>query len=419
MEILLMLRQPLLPPDTGGKVRSLNIFSRLAKRAAIDAVSFADSKTDREGIKAMSQIFRRYVQVPWHEAAKSSLRFSLNVLANQFKPLPYTLAKCDRRRYRNAAETLASRNHYDILLCDFLHTAVPLLECPCKPKVVFEHNVEFLLRKRRWELETHRLRKWILRNEWEKTRAAEARVCRTFDHTICVSPGDADTLRTGFGIDSVSVIPTGVDTDFFRPFEGMPRSRQLVFVGSMDWDPNEDGVIWFLQEIYPRIQQSMQDVSFYIVGRNPSERLRVTAKANPSVVVTGTVADVRPYLASSELVVVPLRVGGGTRIKIPEAMAMSRPVISTSIGVEGLPFQHGREMSIADQPEEFARAVLDLLEDGPRRNALGSAARCAVVQKHSWDRVVDQMENILEQVMQNAKVTSVSCATSPNPWAIA
>lgn len=398
MEILLTLRQPLTPPDTGGKVRSWNIFSRLARRVAIDAVSFAEPEREAAGIAEMKRVFRSYTPVPWQEASKHSASFYREVLANQLSPLPYTLAKCDRADFRSTVQALAARHRYDALLCDFLHTAVPLLRLPARPKIVFEHNVEFQVRQRKWALETNPLRRWIFGTEWKRTRAAEARVCRLFDHVIAVSDEDKQTLQREFGVGHVSVLAAGVDTDYFQPNGGPPRSGRLVFVGSMDWDPNEDGVLWFLREVYPRIRQAAPHASFSIVGRRPSARLRRIAGQSPNVEVSGPVADVRPHLSAAEVVVVPLRAGGGTRLKIPEAMAMAKPVVSTPIGAEGLPFAPGRELCLAGEPEEFAQAVLALLAQPERREAVGAAARQVVVERHSWESVVGQMEEILEQV---------------------
>jgi polysaccharide biosynthesis protein PslH len=232
---------------------------------------------------------------------------------------------------------------------------------------------------------------------------------------ICVSSEDARTLRSEFGIDSISVLPTGVDTDYFRPSEVCSQRGRMIFVGSMDWDPNEDGVVWFLEEVYPRIRQEMPEAGFYIVGRNPSARLRRIAGEHPHVTVTGRVADVRPYLAASEVVVVPLRVGGGTRIKIPEAMAMAKPVVSTSIGAEGLPFQDGRELCIADQPAEFARTVLRLLANDSLRESISAAARASVVENHGWDHVANSMEAILKQVVQNGASPGASDGHAASP----
>jgi sugar transferase (PEP-CTERM/EpsH1 system associated) len=400
MDILLTLRQPLLPADTGGKVRSLNIFSRLAKRATIHAVSFADPLKEAVAISDMKDLFASYTPVPWQEAAKYSPGFYTEVLANQFSRLPYSLAKCNQRNFQSAVAELAVRKHFDMVLCDFLHTAAPLLGFASGRKVVFEHNVEFLLRKRQWEMEKRLLHQWIYDREWRKTRAIEARVCQSFEHTITVSEEDQQVLRREFGIENVSTLPTGVDTDYFCPSCDLQRPGRLVFVGSMDWAPNEDGIVWFLREVYPKIQKAIPSVSFAVVGRNPSPRLRAIAGTIPNVEVTGRVSDVRPYLSDSEVVVVPLRVGGGTRIKIPEAMAMAKPVVSTPIGAEGLPFRKDQELCIAERAEDFSKAVVTLLRYPAMRTAIGAAAREAVVARHSWDTVVDEMEEILERVLR-------------------
>lgn len=403
MNILLTLRQPLLPADTGGKVRSLNIFSRLARRVSIEAISFADPLTDAAGILQMKDLFSSYTPVAWKEAPKHSVAFYKEVLTNQFSQMPYSLAKCSRADFRVTVGALAARRHFDLILCDFLHTAAPLVGFPLKPKVVFEHNVEFLLRKRAWEMERRPMQRWVFKNEWKRTRAIEARVCCSFDHAITVSERDKQTLKREFGINRVSTLPTGVDTEYFFPSSKMPEAGRLVFVGSMDWDPNEDGIVWFLREIYPRVRQAMPSTSFSIVGRNPSSRLRAIAEASASVEVTGRVADVRPHLSMAEVVVVPLRVGGGTRIKIPEAMAMAKPIVSTPIGAEGLPFQKDREICIAEQANEFVQDVVSLLQNRSRRLAIGAAARKAVVANHSWDSVVDKMEEILDQIAGKQK----------------
>src|SRR5712664_3950134 len=398
MKILLTLRQPLWPADTGGKVRSLNIFSRLAKRTEIHAVSFADPVRDAAAIREMKRMFTSYTPVFWREAEKYSLAFYKELLANQFSPLPYFLAKCSRPDFRAATEELIARKHFDLVFCDFLHTAVPLLQCTFRPRVVFEHNVEFLLRKRKWEVEKHPLRKFVFGTEWRKTRTIEAKVCRSFDHIITVSGQDQQILGHEFGIQNVSTLPTGVDTDFFRPLDDRPQPGRLVFVGSMDWDPNEDGIVWLLREVYPRIRQAVPNASLSVVGRNPSLHLRAVAVRQPGVEITGWVPDVRPHLSQAEVVVVPLRVGGGTRIKIPEAMAMGKAVGSTPVGAEGLPFCDGREIRIAEQPEEFAQAVVELLRNASKRNSIGTLALKEVASQYSWDVVVDRLEEILELV---------------------
>ena len=398
MKILLTLPRPLLPADTGGKIRSLNIFSRLAQRVEIHALSFADPISDAMPIREMKAMFETYTAVPWHEAAKYSPRFYFDVLAKQFSSLPYFLAKCDGVGFRRAVKNLLAHHSFDVVLCDFLHTAALLLDIGFRPKVMFEHNVEFLLRKRKHEMEKQPLKRFILAMDWKKTRMIEAMACRSYDHVLTVSKEDKQTLVDEFAIDQISVVPTGVDTDFFHPTDLPSQPGKLVFVGSMDWDPNEDGMLWFLREVYPKIRRAVPYISLSIVGRNPSSKLRAIAAREPAVEITGRVPDVRPYLSAAEVVVVPLRVGGGTRIKIPEAMAMAKPIVSTRIGAEGLPFHNGREIRIADLPEDFARAVVELLNNDSARASMGAAARTRVSTKHSWHAVVSTMEEILERV---------------------
>jgi sugar transferase (PEP-CTERM/EpsH1 system associated) len=408
MKILLTLPGPLFPADTGGKIRSLNIFSRLAKKAEVHAVSFAEPARDAAGIAEMKRIFASYTPVCRIEARKYSATFYSELLTNQFSSWPYFLAKCNTPSFRRVVGELAGSKRFDLVFCDFLQTAAPLRELIARPKVVFEHNVEFSLRKRKWQQEQQPLRRLVYGAEWKKTRRIEADVCRSFDHVITVSDDDQHTLEREFGITRSSTIPTGVDTDFFRPYSQRPQRGRMVFVGSMDWDPNEDGAAWFLRDIYPRIRKAVPDASFAIVGRAPSPRLRAIAEREPGVEITGRVPDVRPHLANAEVVVVPLRVGGGTRIKIPEAMAMAKAVVSTPIGAEGLPFHDGRQIRIAEQPEQFARAVIELLKDAPLRNSIAQAARDEVVNHHGWEPVVARVEHILEHVMRQSKHASAA-----------
>ena len=408
LKILLTVPRPLFPPDTGGKIRSLNILARLALRAEIHAVSFADPIRDAVAMDKMRSTFESYTPVFWREATKGSLRFYREVLANQCSALPYFLAKFHQPRFRSTVEALAARRQFDLIFCDFLHTAAPLVESTLRPRLVFEHNVEFLLRKRKWEVEKHPLRKPVLGSEWRKTRTIEAQVCRSFDHLIAVSQQDQQTLADEFGVKNVSTLPTGVDTDFFYPSDDQPQRECLVFVGSMDWDPNEDGILWFLRDVYPRIRQAVPNASLSVVGRNPSSKLRAVAGRESGVKLTGWVADVRPYLAQAEVVVVPLRVGGGTRIKIPEAMAMGKPVVATPVGAEGLPFSDGREIRIAEHPEQFAQAVVELLRNPSLRNSIGTHARRRVASDYSWDAVVDRLEAILEQVTRSRTLAVVA-----------
>jgi polysaccharide biosynthesis protein PslH len=189
----------------------------------------------------------------------------------------------------------------------------------------------------------------------------------------------------------VSSVPTGVDTDFFRPSGTVSRKPgSIVFTGSMDWMPNEDGMVWFVEEILPRIERAVPEATLTIVGRNPTSRVKALADGRPRISVTGTVPDVRPYLEAASVVVVPLRVGGGTRIKIYEAMGMERAVVSTTIGAEGLDVRDGKHIVLADDPDAFADAVIGLLRSPERAADIGHASASHVRTHFGWASVAEQ-----------------------------
>ncbi len=411
MKILLALPRPLFPADAGGKIRTLNIFSRLASRVEIHAASLADREKDAEPIAEMHKLFRSYTPVYWNETTTFSPAFYLKFLTSRTSRFPYFLEKYRVPEFRAAIEQIAAREKCDVVLADFLQTAGAILDSPLRPRVIFQHNVEYVIRKRHWERETNALRKWLLRAEWEKARAIEGEVCRTFDHVITVSEDDRHMIEREFGVNHVSDLPTGVDLEYFRPQIVERKPGNLVFVGSMDWHPNEDGIFWFVREVWPHVRQAAPHASLTVVGKNPSGRLRALAGGDTAIEITGTVTDVRPYLARAEAAIVPLRIGGGTRIKIFEAMSMERAVLSTTLGAEGLPVTPGRDILLEDQPEGFARAAAFLLSDAERRDAIARAAREKVVRDHSWDTVAARMEELVERSVTRAQraVTRGAC----------
>jgi glycosyltransferase involved in cell wall biosynthesis len=267
------------------------------------------------------------------------------------------------------------------------------------PVVLFEHNVEYQIWQRLAALERRPWIRPILELEWRKLRAREADACRRADLTIAVSADDRRRLeRLAPGINAAS-IPTGVDTCYFTPQPHLQRPAHLVFSGSMDWHPNEDAVLYFMESILPAIRAQVPETTFTVVGRNPTDRLREAADRIGGVTVTGTVNDVRPFIAEGAVYVVPLRAGGGTRLKIFEAFAMARPVVSTTVGAEGLGIEPGLHYTRVDEPREFASAVVSLLRDPARRAQLGGAGRHLVETCYSWPTIGRVFEQRCEEVV--------------------
>jgi len=214
---------------------------------------------------------------------------------------------------------------------------------------------------------------------------------------LAVSDADGDTFGRLYP-DAVRTpmhtVQTGVDTSYFTPMPSTERRGHLVFTGSMDWLPNEDGMTYFVRDILPRIRQVEPDVTLSIIGRTPTPAVRRLAE-QAGIEVTGRVDDVRPHVAAGEVYIVPLRIGGGTRLKIFEAMSMGKAVVSTTVGAEGLPVTHGRDIIIADEPARFAQAVIHMIRDRDARRQIEEAARRLVVERYDWGAVATNFEEAL------------------------
>jgi glycosyltransferase involved in cell wall biosynthesis len=298
-----------------------------------------------------------------------------------------------RRQLADRLET----GRFDVLLVDFLNAFGNVPSSATVPIVLFEHNVEYQIWKRLSRIETKWLRRVGLGAEWRRVRSWEAHACRIADLTIAVSERDRDELQQLAPGATIAAVPTGVDTDYFRPGERAEIPNRIAFSGSMDWYPNEDAMFFFVREVLPRVREAIPDASLVIVGRNPSQGVRKLEEL-PGVIVTGTVADVRPAIEEAALVVVPLRAGGGTRLKIFEALAMGKAVLSTSVGAEGLGVIAGCHLAVSDGAEALTRDVIELLKNPLRRRELGAAGRLLVESQYSWPTVAAGFERHLRSV---------------------
>ena len=395
---LLWVKTDFLHPTTkGGHIRSLEMLKRMHARHEIHYVAFDDP--DRpEGPRRSAEYSSFHYAVPHRIVSKRSPLFAAQLAAGLFTPLPVALARYRSPAMKRAIATLLAAQPFDHLVCDFLFPApnIPRLA----DAVVFQHNVESTIWRRHAETAADPFRKAYFSLQARRMFAYEKSACRAAAAVVAVSPIDAAIMQREFGLAKVSDIPTGVDLESFAP-PASPRpdpslAADLVFVGSMDWMPNSDGIGWFLHEIFPLIRRAKPDCTLSIVGRDPSPQLESLARATPGVTVTGTVPDVRPYLWNSSVSIVPLRVGSGTRLKIYEAMAARAPVVSTSIGAEGLPVEDGRHILLANDPEPFANACISLLASCARRRELAQCALDFVAANFSWESVARRFENILE-----------------------
>jgi sugar transferase (PEP-CTERM/EpsH1 system associated) len=397
MQILWLNTGLLLPLDKGGKLRTWHLMRHLARRHRITCVSFANPEQPDADRTGMSEVCAELLTVPRRESTKEGWRFYASVLRYLPDPLPYAIAQYRSARYRHTVAEALKRHSYDRIVCDFLVPAVNLPKrLPC-PAILFTHNVEAEIWRRHTETAGGRLRRWLYGTQWARMQRFEERTVCGFDRVLAVSDVDRDTLQALYPTLSapVSIVPTGVDTDYFRPRPPEPSAaRNIVFTGSMDWLPNEDGVLFFCREILPMVRAAEPDVTFTIVGRSPTPQVRRLAE-DEGIVVTGRVADIRPYLAKAAVYVVPLRIGGGTRLKIFEAMAAGKAIVSTGIGAEGLPTTHGQHLMLADDPQAFAASIVQLLRDDSLRTTLERQARALVAEHYDWAAAASALESSL------------------------
>ena len=401
MKILWVKAGGLVPPDTGGKIRSYNILRELARQHSVTFFSFYAAH-DNDAHPDLRTIFDRVICVPLYLPAPKSAAEMMEYGCRLLSPQPYGITKYCRSNVRRELLALLKQETYDVILCDFVIAAGVIPWDWPTPKVLFTHNVEAAIWRRHYDVATNPIWKAISWWEWRRMETAERRYLRLADRVLTVSETDRDAFVSFLNPGKITVIPTGVDVDYFQPMPVEENANSLVFTGSMDWLPNEDAILYFADAILPLIKRQCPNVSLEVVGRSPSRKLQALAEREESVRLTGWVEDIRPFVALGSICIVPLRIGGGTRLKIFEAMAMSKAIVSTSVGAEGLPVQNGENILLADAPGDFADSVVSLLRDPNQRKLLGTAARALVQEKYSWPKVAECCARTMQEVATRA-----------------
>jgi sugar transferase (PEP-CTERM/EpsH1 system associated) len=393
---ILWLKTDLLHPiDRGGKIRTYHMLRALKQHHHVTYVALDNGRAPAEAAARASEYCHDLVRVPYTEPERRTAAFWVDLARNLLSPLPYAIGKYHSPAMRSVITDRVASGAVDLLVCDFLMPAQNVPDQLSCSTVLFQHNVEASIWRRHAEVQTSRLARAYFTRQFRRMEQFEREQCRRFDVVVAVSEEDAEALRMQYDVPRVRAIPTGVDTTAFAPADSsLAEPGRIVFVGAMDWMPNEDGIQWFAGEVLPRIRQQVRGANLTIVGRNPGPAVRRLADAGDAITVTGTVPNVRPYLEAASLVVVPLRVGGGTRLKIYEAMSMDRPVVSTTIGAEGLPLAEAEHIIRADDPAAFAAACVRLLQAPGEAWRMARAGGEYVRSSFGWDRVAGEFAQL-------------------------
>jgi glycosyltransferase involved in cell wall biosynthesis len=389
---------PLLPANSGGRLRSLAMLreiSRAGHHVHYLSLGSAESETDQEEQNDSYAAVKEWV--PW-TPSKKPIGFFVALLRNlTLSRRPYVLDKYQSRAWEERISHQADA--FDFIICDFLTPAIHFQNLKTRtPTLLFQHNIESQIWKRLADSARNPLKSAYLRSQQRRMWQAEKTLSSGFDGIITVSPKDTAFCTEHYGLTNVlGDVPTGVDVNAFAQAKEPPLIPTIGFLGSMDWMPNIEGVHWFVQEVLPLLRQHFPTLRLKVIGRNPPASLRALSQADSAIEITGTVQEVQPHVHECSVIAVPLLAGGGTRIKIFEAMAMGVPVVSTTIGAEGLPLQQGQDLLIADQPETFAQAILSLLTDPSKAVKLATNARERMVNEFSWRASAEHFIGLCEK----------------------
>ena len=395
MRILWVTAGKLLPVDTGGKIRSYNLLRHLAARNDLTLLSCYGGRPDVGYQDAIRVHFTGAESMCTHgpeDGAASRLHYLRHFLSSA----PYAVTRFTSPHVRKRIARWFDERRFDVAVCEFLSASLNFPQHLSIPSVLFQHNVESVSWQRQATHEPGRIRRAALRFEAGKMARYEAQTLARFPHVIAVSDGDRDAMATMIDPSRITVVPTGVDVEHYRAAQPLRAVRPVVmFVGSMDSEANIDAVEYFCRAMWPSILQVVPDAVFRIVGRDPHPRVRLLA--SESVEVTGHVPSLVDYLREAMVFVVPLRVGGGTRLKIFEAMASGRAVVSTTIGAEGLDVHDGTDILLADTPAAFAHAVVKVIKNEALRQSLEERAT-ELAARHDWSAIARQFERVLRRV---------------------
>jgi len=394
MKILFVSTNLPIPPNNGSAIRSLSIVQALSSSGhELSFVAFAPLSRP-ESLLPLSE-YARNIDLLERETLNMShgsdyLQRARCLLS--FKS--YSVERFRSKKMHSKIQGFLESTPFDVIVCDSLYALVNVPQTTI-PIVLNCHNVEHLILQRYSQVEKNLFKKSYAAIEAYLMRDAENRSCRRAALAMVCSSVDSETLHQLYAKVPIFVVPNAVDTDSYFPSEGDNSQAMILFQGGMDWFPNRDAVEFFARSILPLVRAEVPKLRFVVAGRNPPVHFVETLSNQYGIEFTGTVPDMRPYLSAATMVVVPLRFGSGTRIKILEACAAGKAIVSTSVGAEGLDLKDGEQIVLADDPAEFTRSVISLLRDRSRRDAMGKSARTVVVERYGHPSLKKKLNEML------------------------
>jgi glycosyltransferase involved in cell wall biosynthesis len=403
MRVLLLTQVLPYPPDSGPKVKTYYVLKYLAQHHDVTLVSFVRDSDKPEYIHHLETLCQRVITVPISRSPIRDLKFLLQSLVSG---KPWMMLRDERPEMRAALQELAEHEQFDVIHADQLNMGQYALPFKSSRKVLDLHNALWVLYKRLSEtLPLTKPMKYILLRDWRLLKRYEGEMCRVFDAVTAVSEEDRQSLCEAGAREDITVIPIAIDTDEQAQIAREPEGPHIVHIGTMYWPPNIDGINWFLDEIYPRIKAQVPTVRCTLIGARPPASIVERTQTDPSLTVTGYVDDPLPYLARSSMMVIPLRAGGGMRVKILNALSQGIPMVSTTVGCEGIAVKNGEDILVADDVGTFADATAHLLTDSTLNARITENGRATAEAKYDYRQACKPLD-IIYQYQNQLKVKS-------------
>lgn len=407
MNILFLSTRSPYPLISGHSLRTYHILKGAAQKHNVTLITFVqlpEHELKEENLVHLRSLCKAVYpfKIP---TDYSKLKIALGLLMNLFSSKPFVAEKYDVPEVRNKIREILSKEHIDLVHVDMLPLSVYIDEFKDIPKILVNHNVESTRLYRWYQTEPNLVKKTYLGIQYPKLMVFEKSAMEQFDCCVVVSEKDKELLREMGVKNNVVVVPNGTDTTFFKPIGRKKIENSVLWLGHMDVHTNQDAVLYFWREIFPLLQKQYPQVRMTFVGTAPPREIATAAGRNGNIEVTGFVNDVRPYLDEAAVMVVPLRIGSGTRLKILDAMAMGKAIVSTSVGCEGLKVTNGEDILIADDPGDFVKKVVELLCNEALRCKLSENA-LKFSQEYAWERLYGKQERIYKEVGSNNSTIS-------------
>lgn len=409
MKILFVTKELPFPVNNGHRMRSVNILKGIATGNQIDIICLEQHVKMTEAKQALKAFYTHLTVI---EASSNSVVVkAITLFKSLFTNLPYSIVLRFSKSMRSKIEQLCSQTDYDCIVCDGIHMMINIPYVRTKV-ILSEHNIESVIIQRYANI-AQGLRKWFAGFEYAKMRRFERQTWARSHAAFVCSQEDQRLVCDVMNPQQVFTVPNGVDTEKYTIDSHTPKNNNsLLYTGLMGWAPNEDAVCYFADEVYSIVKSKIPDVTFTIVGKGPTERVKALAERDSSIHVTGFVEDIQKYMRETDIFIVPIRIGSGTRLKILEALALQMTIVSTSIGCEGLAVEDDQNILIRDTPEEFANAIINILQNKEKYQHLGQNGRKLVEGMYSWEKIRCDLNQYLAELNQPPANSTLNCTTT-------